>query len=423
MGRFPGAQAFGALRRTLMNIDSGNSSPDEVSSSVFADRHGFFRARDGAERFDVTHFSIEAGEPWSAAESNAAAKDFFVRLAGGRETVDHADAFDFVVANELLLLLSDDGQRAFEQHYRRMDDALIRRWQDLLDGGKASDAFGPLSLQEQLDEQQLSDTLRQQRKSRTLSIGLLTVLVLGLLAGGALLLRPNDPAPAADAFTFEDPTEASRGGATGSSRPTISGAVVAPIDLPVVVEAASEENSAEPAANRVVAEPPSRLFGDEFDDLVFFLLAEEGEGRIAVLGSTDWFEGRCIVASAVASNLRPLSTSHVETEEDACGANPVGAAVEPRCTGPDVVIFPLDVPAGAVALDEGGEATVDSIRVRVFAPVEGYEQVSLRGDLDLSVDGAAVIPAFGWSSNDTVELDVPISAGTNKETTCQLLGG
>ncbi len=398
--------------------DDSSASGDEVSSSVFADRQGFFRARDSAARFDVTNFSIEAGPTWTASESNGAAKQFYARLAGQRDTVDHADAFDYVIANELLLLLSDDGQRAFEQHYRRMDDDLIRRWQDLLEGGKASDAFGPLSLQEQLDERQFADGLRQQRKSRAISIALLSVLVLGVLAGGVVLLRPTDSAPVTDTFSFEDPTAASSGGAIGSSRPTISGAVVAPIDLPVVVEQGDA-----PAVERVVAEPAQRLFDDQFDDLVFFLLAEEGEGRIAVLGGADWFAGRCIVASAVAFNLRPLSTTHVATTEGACGENPVGTSVEPTCTGPDVLIFPLDVPAGVVGLDEGGEATVDSIRLRVLAPVDGYEQVSLRGTLDLTVEGAAVIPAFGWSSNDTVELDVPVSAQRNQETTCQRLDG
>lgn len=412
------ARGFVSLASTLMNIESGTSSPEPVSSSVFADRHGFFRAGEGTDRFDVTDFEIAPGPPWSASEANDATKAFFRSLAGGRDTVDHADTFDYVVANELLLLLSDDGQVAFERHYRRMDDATIRRWQDLLEGGRASDAFGPLSLQEQLDEKQFSETLRKQRRSRTISGALLGVLVLGLVAGAVVLFRASNPAPTTDAFTFEDPTAANSGGAVGSSRPTISGAVVAPIDLQVVVE----EGDA-PADERVVAEPLSRLFDDRFDELVFVLLAEEGEGRVAVLGGDDWYESRCIVVTAVASNLRPLATNHLATTDGACGTNPVGTLVEPRCTGPDVVMLPLGIPAGVVALDEGGEATVDSVRVRVLAPTDGYEQVSLRGAVDLSVEGAAVIPAFGWSSDDSVELTVPVSAGRSKETTCRLLGG
>ena len=401
-----------------MSIEPGSSSPETVSSSVFADRHGFFRAGEGAERFDVTDFVIESGPIWSPSEANEAAKDFFARLAGGRETVDHADAFDFVVANELLLLLSDDGQRAFEQHYRRMEPDTILRWQDLLDGGRASDAFGPLSLQERLDEQQFAESLKQQRKGRALSAGLLGLLVLGLLAGGVALLRSDEPATGGESFTFEDPTAANSGGAVGSSRPTISGAVVGAIGLPVVVEAGDAA-----VAERVVSDPDDALFDDAFDDLAFVLLAENGEGRVAVLGSPGWFEGRCIVASAVAANLRPLATTHIATADDACGSNPVGEQLEPRCIGTDVLMLPVEIPVGPVVLDEGGEATVDSVRVRVLAPVDGYDQVSLRGSIDLSVEGAAVIPAFGWSSTDSVQLEVPVSPDRTQETTCTLLGG
>ncbi len=425
-----GAHQQWVLRPTLRSIDPTSPSDDAVSSSVFADRRGFFRANDETSRDlvadnqsgDVSaflaQFSVDPGPTWNVTEANQRARDFFSRLADGRRVIEHADAFDFVIANELLLLLSNDGEKAFEQHYRRMDDETIRRWQDLLEGGRASEAFGPLSLQEQLDEKQLDLTLAKERKGRWITLGILGFLVIAIVGGGLALLGPDDPPPRGDAFRFEDPTAASSGGSSGSPRPTISGAVVAPVDLRVVVESGEG-----PASDRVVADPADRLFDARFDELYMVVLAEGGAGRVAVVGPAGWHNELCVVVSSVSSNLRPLSTSSLASTNDSCGMNPAGTPQTPACVGDDVIMLPIDIPAGAVDLDEGGQATVDSIRVKVMAPVDGFEQVSLRGAVDLSVDGAAVIPAFGWSSTESVELDVPISANERRETTCTRVAG
>ncbi len=402
--------------------DPTNEDEAGDSSSLFADRQGFFRSFDVtepiAEAFPPPDFTIDAGPTWSDEEANAAAHDFFTQLAGTRDVVPHTDAFDFVVANELLLLLSDDHQVSFEQHYRRMDNPTIRRWQELLDGGRASDAFGPLSLQEQLDESQLVDDLKTRRRNRTGGI-VAGLVVLGLLAVAATVFFNGDTEPEPDvSFTFEDPTEAGSGGAVGSPKPNISAAVVAPIISPIVVTA-----GVGPASDRVVAEPSDTLFGDEFDDVHFVLLAEQGQGRVALIGPNGWYDELCIVVSAVSAQLRPLDTTHFGPNASLCGVNPIGTGVDAVCTGPNVVMLALEIAQGQVELDEGGTATVDSVRARILRTDTDYEQVSRRGAIDLSVEGSAIIPAFAFSSTNSVELDVPITPTENVVTTCTAEAG
>ncbi len=334
-------------------------------------------------------------------------------LAGSRKVIEHVDAFDFVVANELLLLIGDREQRAFEQHYQRMDPETVRRWQDLLDGGKASDAFGPLSLEERLDETQFAQEMDRQRRVRAVSMVGALLMVVAVAGAAFWAIDRGAQEQAVDSFSFEDPASANSGGAVGSPRPDISGAVVAPVDIAIVVAAGEGE-----PAERVEPVPDSALFDQRFDNLHMVLLAEEGQGRVAIVGKNGWFDELCVVASSLSEQLRPLSTTHLAANAMACGDNPIGTPVPAICTGPNVVMIPVEIPASVVDLDEGGEARVDSVRVRVLDPTDGYEQVSLRGAVDLSVEGAAIIPAFGWSTQGTVELDIPVAGIRRVKTTC-----
>lgn len=401
---------------TLFAIDETTSTPDPTS--LFADRTGFFRVADADKAIDLDAFRVDDGPIWDSEEANARTRYFFAGLAGGRTVVEHADAFDFVIANELLLLIGDREQRAFEQLYRRMDDATVTRWQELLDGGRASEAFGPLSLEEQLDETKLAQEMDRQRRVRGVSLAGMLVVLVAVVGGVLWVMDRGAEESVVESFSFEDPTAADRGGAVGSPRPDISGAVVASIETAIVVKSGDGV-----PAERVQPVPDRSLFDARFDGLHMVLLAEAGEGRVAVLGDTGWFDELCVVASSLSEQLRPLSTTHLDLNEQACGVNPVGAAAAPVCVGPDVVMLPVDIPASVVELDEGGQARVDSVRVRIISPAEGYEQVSLRGAVDLSVEGAAVIPAFAWSTSGDIELDVPVSGTRRVKATCTRVEG
>ncbi|RMH67262.1 MAG: hypothetical protein D6683_17980, partial [Actinomyces sp.] len=139
-------------------------------------RSGFFRVEPGPRVLP----RAPEGPVWDDEEADAALLAFLTALAGDRATTPHPDPLEFARANDLLLLFDADAHEAFETHLARLPEARAARWRDLLAGGTSSEAFGPLTLQERLDEQEVERSLRAGRRQRIVNLSVAGVLLVGL---------------------------------------------------------------------------------------------------------------------------------------------------------------------------------------------------------------------------------------------------
>src|SRR5690606_35510813 len=91
---------------------------------------------------------------------------------------------------------------------RRMPREMAIAWRDALRGGSASDAFGPLSDAERLDEKRVEAALRagDSHRRRNLLVLLGVLVVVAVAVGVVLARRGDDSAEDTGAITFE-PTE------------------------------------------------------------------------------------------------------------------------------------------------------------------------------------------------------------------------
>ncbi len=109
-------------------------------------------------------------------------------MAGGREALEfHTNPVDHARLNSLMILFSEDVQESFETYLARMPDPRAEAWRDLIAGGASSEAFGPLTLEEKLDAEQVDEALQQGRKQRTVNLALSAVVLAVMLAGGVYL--------------------------------------------------------------------------------------------------------------------------------------------------------------------------------------------------------------------------------------------
>ena len=115
-----------------------------------------------------------------------AARQFFEALASGRELEhDHPDPVEFARANGLMVLFNAGVRAVFESHLERMPTDIEARWRDLIAGGARSEAFGPLTLQERLDERQVETALVAGRRQRIVNLFVTLVLIVGVAVGAS----------------------------------------------------------------------------------------------------------------------------------------------------------------------------------------------------------------------------------------------
>ena len=124
-----------------------------------------------------------------------AARQFFEALASGRELEhDHPDPVEFARVNGLMVLFNEGVRVVFETHLERMPTDIEAQWRDLIAGGARSEAFGPLTLQERLDERQVETALVAGRRQRVVNLFVTLVLIVGVAVGGRGDGRSSDPA-------------------------------------------------------------------------------------------------------------------------------------------------------------------------------------------------------------------------------------
>ena len=350
------------------------------------------------------------GPDWSFDEADEKAHAFLVIVAGERTLPQFLDdPIEHARANGLMLLFSNEVMASFETYLERMPEPRVEAWRDLIAGGASSEAFGPLTLQEKLDERQVTDALQKGRKQRIVNLSIGAVLFVVLVVGGVVLWNTfvAEDERTAGAFRFDGADEPPEVAARTGGPPVAADALTVSLSDPVAVEAGSG-----PEAERIVAAPLAEFpFAPGAIRASLFQYA--GSGHVVFVGPEGFTDTVCLRASVVTSDLRPLDT--VTAGE--C-AQPVGRAAAVGCLGPDAVLLDLNIPQGAVELPEGGTGFADAVRVQVIGDDPDYEVLTLRGTIAVGGDDPIDVPRFGGEVGEELEFDL----SADRVGTCTVTG-
>lgn len=368
---------------------------------------GFFRA--GTEPIRLPK-ALE-GPQYTPEQAAAAAHEFFAALAGGRELLEHHDdPIEHARANALMMLFSHGVAEVFETHLQRMDPELEARWRDLIAGGARSEAFGPLTLQERLDERSVEEALVTGRRQRVvnLSVGVLLIAVLGVGAWWGWQEFGVDEGRTQGALQFGQLDEAPDVAALEGGPPVVEPLLTTALSDPVSVLAGDG-----PVSERVTTAPFAR-YPYPPGALAASVFQYANSGHVVVVGPAGFVDTSCLRVSVVTSDLRPLDT----VTHGPC-VDPVGRDATVGCIGADAILLALDIPSGAVELPEGGTGLADAIRLQLVADgAPEYEVLSIRGTIQVDPGSDVVIPRFGGQVGEDVTFDV----GSGRVGTCTLTG-
>jgi hypothetical protein len=351
-----------------------------------------------------------AGERWTFDEANEKAHEFLVAVAGKRDMPQFLDdPVEHARANGLMILFSEAVQASFETYLARMPEPRVEAWRDLIAGGASSEAFGPLTLQEKLDEKQVGEALKVGRRQRTVNLFMGAVVLAALVAGATLLydrvfaeVERTQGAFQFDAFDEEPEVAALAGGP-----PVAAAALTTALSTTVAVATGDG-----PETDRITIAPFS-VYPYPPGSIRASLFQFAGSGQLVIVGPAGFVDDSCLRASVVTKNLRPLDT----VTYGPC-VQPVGRPATVGCLGASAVLLDLVVPSGAVALPEGGSGFADQVRVQLVGDDTDYEVLSLRGTIEVGSGEAISVPRFGGEVGDELVFDL----GADRVGTCTVTG-
>lgn len=378
----------------------------EIRPDSFMVTSGFLRAGNEPNVPPVA----PVGPPWSFDEADEKAHEFLVVVAGERTMPEYIDdPVEHARVNGLMILFSEEVMASFETYLTRMPEPRADAWRDLIAGGASSEAFGPLTLQEQLDERQVTDALQKGRKQRVVNLVVGAVVMVALVVGGVVLWNEFlvEEGRTEGAFRFDGddvpPEEAARTGGP----PIASEELTVGLSDPVAVEAGAGAEAAR------IVQAPFSAFPFTPGAIRASLFQYAGSGHVVFVGPDGFTETACLRVSVVTSELRPLDT----VTAGPC-AQPVGRDATIGCLGPSAVLLDLDIPPGEVALPEGGTGFADAVRVQVVGDDADYEVLTLRGTIEVGGDEPVVVPRFGGEVGDELEFDL----SADRVGTCTITG-
>ncbi len=354
---------------------------------------GFLRAGAAQRSLPVA----PAGDAWSYEESDIRAHEFLAAVAGNRDVYEYVeDPVEHARVNSLMLLFNEDVTEAFETFLARMPRPRAEAWRELISGGVSAEVFGPLTLQEQLDERQIAVYLQTVRNRRIVSalvaalVGVALVLV-AVVAWNELISQDDRSAGNLD---FGVLGEASNEAALTGGPPVVETSLIVTLSEPVAVLAGDA-----PLAQRDVEAPPG-IFPYPAGSISATLFQYAGSGHVLFTGPSGFVDNSCLRASVVTRDLRPLDVVGTGPCID-----PVGRAATVGCVGPTAVLVDLRVPTGVVELPEGGSGFADSVRVKLVGHDERYEALFIGGAIEVSAGDEVVVPRFGAAPGDELTFD------------------
>ncbi len=388
-------------------------------SRLFADRSGFFRASEADapahdSRFDGWPAPASDGPPLTGDDADRLAHDFLGRLAADRPIVAHDDPLDHARENGLLLLFGSAEQERFRLLVDRMDPERAETWRELLAGGRSSEAFGPLTLEEKLDEQQVIAALAKGRRQRLVNAAAAGVVIAAIAITAVVLWPESGDDSVVGSIEFGDVIE--QVGVVDYSGPppavdaTLSGA----LDTPVVTATGPGE-----ATERIVIDLPIDQLPRPPGDVVTSVFEYAGRGRVVLVGGPGWHVGLCVQVSVTSAGLRPFDTAQWSNGVD-CDGLTIGRLAEATCVSDTTVVLDLVVPEGEVSLTEGGTATVDSVRVQIKRRDPAFEVLSIRGVISVAAGERVAVPRFGGVPGTAATFDFTPAGRPDRIGACTL---
>jgi hypothetical protein len=403
----------------VLRIDE--SPPTLEHTRAFSDERGFFRARPlGSPRRDpLAGFTVEAGPPWTPEEAREQVRHYLDVLADGRPILEqHDDPLEYAQRNGLLLLIGPDEERVLARLARRMPRDMAIAWRDALRGGHASDAFGPLSEPERLDEARVEAELRSGRVRRKRNLLVVAVAVVVAVAAGAFLLtRGDDDEETSGAISFDATEEPPSGNLREGPPPAVQPELLVRLEQPVAVAAGSG-----PVESRIVVDPPVTDLPQPPGAVAATLFRYNGSGQVVLVGPPGWLANACIEVSPISEGLRPFETAYHETVPGTCPDGPKRAA-NVGCLSDTTIMLDLRLPEGEVGLEEsllGETATVSAVRVKLVGSSPAYESISLNGQIAVAAGSEVTVPTFGGAVGETVNFDVSAATGAPVVGSCVL---
>lgn len=396
----------GSSRRNSLGVIDSLTGPDQVQPDdpAWHDQTGFDRPEDAGGGFlraetQIRNLPVVApGPQWPADEAKANVRSFLAAIVGDRPVRPADDLVEFARLNSLTILFGSDEHAIFETYISRMPPEMADRWLDLLSGGARSEAFGPLTLREKLDERQVEQALRSGRKQRIINMIVALFVLIAVGAGGFVgwgaLGDRGKRTQGTLRFATVEATPSN--GAVAGGLPVAEAALTAGLTRDVAVVSGDG-----PPEDRIVTAP----FGDYLfppGSITASLFSYAGQGEVIFVGPSGFPEQACLVSSVATSDLRPLDTVWYGNCLD-----PVGHQAVVRCIGDNALGLDLTIPEGAIELPEGGTGFADTIRVQSISdPGTKYEVLSARATVSVAVDSNVVIPAFGGAAGDNLVFDL-----------------
>ena len=336
--------------------------------------------------------TVEAGPVWSYEESDIRAHEFLTAVAGNRDIYEYVeDPVEHARVNSLMLLFNEEVTRAFETFLKRMPQPRAEAWRELISGGVSSEVFGPLTLQERVDERQIVAHLQAARNRRIFSALTTVVVLAALLMGGVAIWNEfiTEDSRSSGRLNFGVLNEASNEAALVGGQPVIETSLTATLSTTVAVLAGDA-----PLAERVTTAPEGS-FPYPPGALRATIFQYAGTGHVLFAGPNGFVDNSCLRASVVTADLRPLDV----VTTGPCPA-PVGRPATIGCLGPTAVLIDLKVPSGAVELPEGGSGFAEAVRVKLVGHDQRYKALSIRATIGVGADDEIVVPRFGAAPGD-----------------------
>lgn len=353
---------------------------------------------------------VEQGPVWSYEDSDRYAHEFLLAVAGNRDVYEYIDdPVEHARVNSMMLLFNEEVTEAFETLLARMPEPRAEAWRDLISGGVSAEVFGPLTLQEQLDERRIGRHLRAARNGRIISAAVSVAVLAALLVGGVAAWTTFVEADGrtGGSLDFGPLSGVSNEAALVGGPPAVEPSLVAALSTTVAVLAGDG-----PVSERI-AEAPASSLPYPPGALAATVFQYAGSGHVLFAGPAGFVEDSCLRASVVTEDLRPLDVVTSGPCHD-----PVGRRATIGCAGPTAVLLDLKVPAGVVELPEGGSGFADEVRVQLVGHDPRYETVSLRAAIGVGSGDEVVVPRFGAAPAEVLHFDF----GSGLVGTCTVTG-
>ncbi len=354
--------------------------------------------------------TVEQGPAWSYEESDRYAHEFLLAVAGNRDIYEFIDdPVEHARINSMMLLFNEEVTEAFETLLARMPEPRSEAWRDLISGGVSAEVFGPLTLQEQLDERRIGEHLRAARNGRIVSavvtVAVLAALALGVVAFWATFVQGDERT--SGRLDFGPLSGVSNEAALVGGPPAVEPSLVANLSTTVALLAGDA-----PIAERITDMPAGSLpYPPGALQATVFQYA--GSGHVLFTGPEGFVEHSCLRASVVTEDLRPLDVVTTGPCQD-----PVGRPATIGCVGPTAVLLDLKVPSGVVELPEGGSGFAEEVRVQLVGHDPRYETLSLRATIGVGSGDEVVVPRFGAAPAEVLRFDF----GSGRVGTCTVTG-